>query len=355
MAVLCRYRYDALDRLASCEAEEQPSAQEFYLKNRLAVEIQGQVQRRIFQHDDLLLAQGRCEGDSSRTALLLTDRQQSVLHVLEGQVQQPMVYTPYGHRAVSSGIAHLPGFNGERLDPVTGHYLLGSGYRAFNPLLMRFNSPDSSSPFGDGGLNAYAYCVGDPVNRVDPTGHIWTEIKPLWQTTGPMNKRELGSEFKIPRERIQPTIPGTSASNAGPAYSTDFAMHKTIDPTSSRTETSNKYANGQSNTKPYLQRYKKTEKGFDLALRDINDRRLPTIAESNETYGHRVLALSTLPTMSTASTLPLHPNPPSLPSRAEHNSRNANNVQQLTLVIRTNELATNKEGPSLRPPLTLPR
>ncbi|KAG0373379.1 hypothetical protein BGX24_011777, partial [Mortierella sp. AD032] len=26
--------------------------------------------------------------------------------------------------------------------------------RAFNPVLMRFNSPDSSSPFGSGGLNS---------------------------------------------------------------------------------------------------------------------------------------------------------------------------------------------------------
>ncbi|WP_434706426.1 RHS repeat-associated core domain-containing protein [Pseudomonas sp. Z1-12] len=48
---------------------------------------------------------------------------------------------------------------------MTGHYLLGNGYRAFNPGLMRFNSPDSLSPFGEGGLNAYAYSVGDPVNR----------------------------------------------------------------------------------------------------------------------------------------------------------------------------------------------
>ncbi len=27
------------------------------------------------------------------------------------------------------------------------------------------------SPFGKGGMNAYAYCAGDPVNRSDPTGH----------------------------------------------------------------------------------------------------------------------------------------------------------------------------------------
>ncbi|WP_230080979.1 RHS repeat-associated core domain-containing protein, partial [Pseudomonas syringae] len=71
-----------------------------------------------------------------------------------------------------SGLASLLGFNGERRDPVTGHYLLGNGYRAYNPVLMRFNSPDSLSPFGEGGLNAYGYVGGDPVGFGDPTGHI---------------------------------------------------------------------------------------------------------------------------------------------------------------------------------------
>ncbi|KPX28444.1 Uncharacterized protein ALO77_03892 [Pseudomonas coronafaciens pv. garcae] len=73
---------------------------------------------------------------------------------------------------VSRQSGPLPGFNGELLDSITGHYLLGNGYRAYNPVLMRFNSPDSLSPFGKGGLNAYAYCGGDPVNQSDPTGHI---------------------------------------------------------------------------------------------------------------------------------------------------------------------------------------
>lgn len=110
------------------------------------------------------------------TTLLLTDQQCSVLHTVNAQAHKPMAYTAYGHRPAESGITCLLGFNGEPPDPLTGHYLLGNGYRAFNPVLMRFNSPDSLSPFGEGGLNGYAYCVGDPVNRVDPTGHFASRL-----------------------------------------------------------------------------------------------------------------------------------------------------------------------------------
>jgi RHS repeat-associated protein len=66
----------------------------------------------------------------------------------------------------------LAGFNGERLDVVSGTTSLGNGYRVYNPVLRRFNFPDSWSPFGYGDINPYVYCAGDPVNHSDPTGHL---------------------------------------------------------------------------------------------------------------------------------------------------------------------------------------
>jgi RHS repeat-associated protein len=175
--VLCRYRYDPLDRLVDCSPFAETSIQWFYCKSRLVTEIQGAGQRSVFQHDDQLLAQLRRKDVKANTALLATDQQRSVLNVLDANGLHSLAYMPYGHRSAENGLLSLLGFNGERPDPVTGHYLLGNGYRGFNPVLMRFNSPDSLSPFGEGGLNAYTYCVGDPINRVDPTGHVGNLFK----------------------------------------------------------------------------------------------------------------------------------------------------------------------------------
>lgn len=89
---------------------------------------------------------------------------------------QRMAYTVYGFQDPlafgESGLA----FNGELRDATTGWYLLGDGRRAYNPILARFHSPDALSPFAAGGLNAYAYCKGDPVNLVDPTGQFYMKI-----------------------------------------------------------------------------------------------------------------------------------------------------------------------------------
>ena len=66
----------------------------------------------------------------------------------------------------------LVGYTGAYQDPVTGGYPLGNGYRMYLPELMRFNSPDSWSPFGQGGVNPYDYCEDDPINHSDPSGHF---------------------------------------------------------------------------------------------------------------------------------------------------------------------------------------
>jgi RHS repeat-associated protein len=116
--------------------------------------------------------------------MLASDDKNSVLSELSPQGKKGVAYTAYGHRGNDALAGGALGFNGERRETQTGWYLLGNGYRAYSPVLMRFNSPDSWSPFGEGGLNAYAYCEGDSVNRSDPTGHWGNPFKGLANILG---------------------------------------------------------------------------------------------------------------------------------------------------------------------------
>ncbi len=120
-------------------------------------------------------------------------------------------YTLYGHDGCDQ-YASVLRFNGQRTESATGYYLLGNGYRAFNPVLMRFHSPDSLSPMGAGGLNCYAYCGGDPVNYSDPSGHIKfpkiskaPTLRTIWETP------------ETPRPRQHPTNLSSVRSYAGAA------------------------------------------------------------------------------------------------------------------------------------------
>jgi len=170
--LLCRYAYDPLDRLAVRAQVGASVSQCFYQAGRLHSEVQASARRTLIRHGRQVMAQIDERDGIGNQYLLATDRQHSVVHAAGPQSQQAIAYSPYGHRPAESGLTQLPGFSGERVEPFTGHYMLGNGYRSFNPVLMRFNSPDTLSPFGKGGLNAYAYCLGDPVNYQDPNGHI---------------------------------------------------------------------------------------------------------------------------------------------------------------------------------------
>ena len=175
--VASTYLYDPLDRLAASN-----SIQRFYNDTRITTEIEGERKSRFFETDSQPLALQQ-HGSLPGTTLLATDQQTSVLNGVspEGALHA-QAYSPFGHHPIGTSL-NGAGFNGERPEPLTGHYLLGQGYRAFNPVLMRFNSPDSWSPFGEGGINAYAYCDNDPANKVDPTGHIpnlWKGLKNLF-------------------------------------------------------------------------------------------------------------------------------------------------------------------------------
>ncbi len=144
----------------------------FYQREQFKLVLQGTHSRTLINGPSHSLAERLGTATVDETRLLTTDKHGSLLRKQAGQTTNSYVYTAYGHDVMQGGEPPYVGFNGERRDRYTGSYLLGQGYRAFSPALMRFHSPDSFSPFDEGGINAYAYCSGDPVNATDPTGHI---------------------------------------------------------------------------------------------------------------------------------------------------------------------------------------
>ncbi|PHM25301.1 RHS repeat domain-containing protein [Xenorhabdus ehlersii] len=183
--------YDVLGRLISASLSDTTSTYTYDATNRLVLQQMGtdkthelyyqgatrmtEILRESGMATRLLRAQGELVATitDTHTHLLGTDRHSSVLVSDKSDGTQTRYrYSPYGQQAEEERNPDIPAYNGERVDPVMGTYHLGNGYRAYNPVLMRFNAPDGCSPFGAGGLNAYAYCLGDPINRIDPTGHI---------------------------------------------------------------------------------------------------------------------------------------------------------------------------------------
>ncbi|MBV4531975.1 RHS repeat-associated core domain-containing protein [Pseudomonas sp. SWRI107] len=143
----------------------------FYQNGRVFTQQNELSTRTIFQHPTGLLAQLNTGAKASRL-LLAVNCSNTVTTLCGLEDNEQRRYTAYGEFLARDALHNPLAFNGEPLDVATGCYLLGNGYRLFNPVLMRFISPDSLSPFERGGVNAYVYCAGDPVNKVDPSGHF---------------------------------------------------------------------------------------------------------------------------------------------------------------------------------------
>ena len=94
-------------------------------------------------------------------------------------------YTAFGE--VTKEPNNITNFNpflykGYYYDEETQLYWVSSRY--YSPELCRWISPDSIEyldPESINGLNLYAYCGNDPVNRFDPTGHSWESF---WNGVG---------------------------------------------------------------------------------------------------------------------------------------------------------------------------
>jgi len=152
----------------------------FYKNGQLTTEVGSECSVTVLSASNAPLAETRSDGRSAKTSLLALDLQSSILNSLHRDSLHTIAYNAYGHSKNAHSTASLLGFTGQRYDDLTHCYLLGNGYRAYSPTLARFLSADSLSPFTTHTHNAYAYCLGDPVNRYDPSGHILKYVQQGW-------------------------------------------------------------------------------------------------------------------------------------------------------------------------------
>ncbi|OAA44081.1 YD repeat-containing protein [Beauveria brongniartii RCEF 3172] len=176
--ILAQYRYDATGRLVCQQVPDQPDKLLFYRGESLIAVKEGERKVSYLSTGSEYWGERASESRGGKTTtetnLWAVDSQQSVLATLDTQHPDQthhQQYTPYCFFSPGPSSSSI-GFNGQWRDPITGWYHLGNGYRVYNPVLMRFHTPDPWSPFTSGEINPYVYCLGDPINRVDPSGHF---------------------------------------------------------------------------------------------------------------------------------------------------------------------------------------
>ncbi|WP_166359056.1 RHS repeat-associated core domain-containing protein [Pseudomonas akapageensis] len=312
--LLCRYAYDPLDRLSGREVNGAGTKRQFYQAGQLISEVSAQESSTVMRAAQQLLALQQLQGSDREVELPQTDLQGSVLSLNSAGTRRSFPYTPYGFLA-NEGPLSLLGFNGEKRDPVLGHYLLGNGYRVFNTVLMRFNSPDSWSPFGKGGINCYGYCGGNPVGNMDPTGHFsWSKPLQSLFKSGKLNREKIKARFnqktqdnllfwdKSGIEQEPPTLnprAGVRATENGFAvfrkddklYSSDFTFNgiklnfTKISPNQAINDLQRETINTNFRNTNYIFDITPIETGFDVQMRWIppRDTSKPTAPPLHET------------------------------------------------------------------------
>ncbi len=128
----------------------------------------------------------------------------SITHVVDGEADKILnqyEYDAWGNPTTcNEKVPNRFKFNGQQYDPITQQYYLRARY--YNPVIGRFTQEDTYR--GDG-LNLYAYCAGNPVYYVDPSGHELcangaNKIKKLL-SEGKLNEEELSKLKAYLKER----------------------------------------------------------------------------------------------------------------------------------------------------------
>ncbi len=187
---LLTYRYDGHGHLIGAKAAGEEEELRRYQGNRLVCTRAGTTEL-YYLHDGerpLGLQHGKAP---AAPRLYWTNMANSVIAESAQADLKDANYTAWGDTPESLALTGLLAFNGEVREWLMGWYLLGRGYRAYNPGLMRFHSPDELDQ-EDVGINPYLYCNGNPVMWRDPTGHAASPMAPPDQ---PASKPKKGSKL----------------------------------------------------------------------------------------------------------------------------------------------------------------
>jgi RHS repeat-associated protein len=106
---------------------------------------------------------------------LVTDHLGSVIALLDGDgdliAGSEQRYYPFGAPRMEASTEADWSFTGQRTN-VSDFGLMDFNARFMSPTLGRFVQPDTIVPGGPQGLNRYSYVFSNPINLVDPSGHV---------------------------------------------------------------------------------------------------------------------------------------------------------------------------------------
>lgn len=186
-------RYDAED--LRHEMEENGKLVTFIFRGDEIVTEETQEDKIRYIRTNSLLAS---DAESARTYYhYASDEMGSITHVVDSEANKILnryEYDAWGNLTTcDEKVPNRFKFNGQQYDPITQQYYLRARY--YNPVIGRFTQEDTYR--GDG-LNLYAYCAGNPVYYVDPSGHICrkTADRVLQQLSEDEQGRELLKKYQ---------------------------------------------------------------------------------------------------------------------------------------------------------------
>ncbi|WP_207832249.1 RHS repeat-associated core domain-containing protein [Pseudomonas sp. 43(2021)] len=166
---LASFRYDGHGQLVGVRYGAQAEEQRRYEGYRVGSTLRdGLLTEYLFGGEVPLGMQQSGKGNETRLYMASSNNSVIAECAANDEVHEA-TYSAYGELPEGK-LLGLLGFNAEAREQTLGWYMLGRGFRAFNPGLMRFQSPDNMAP-EVAGINPYVYCLNNPVMWQDPTGH----------------------------------------------------------------------------------------------------------------------------------------------------------------------------------------